>query len=127
MPRTPRFRTPRPRRRNPGPNPGPSLHPTSLHPTSPHPSRDPNQVGGPLGAERRTGFAFTIQPDITRSRRATVVMSNHSEFENAVTKTRLIPGRKPADPSHIELNTEAVGRYFQGLRGMRPGRADQAP
>lgn len=44
---------------------------------------------------------------------ATVVMSNHSEFDNAVTKIRMIPGRKPNEPSPFEIGVDAVARYFK--------------
>ena len=44
---------------------------------------------------------------------ATVVMSNHSEFDNAVNKIRMIPGRKPGESSPFELGADAVGRYFK--------------
>ena len=51
--------------------------------------------------------------DMAKSLGATVVMSNHSEFDNAVNKIRMIPGRKPGEPSPFELGSEAVGRYFK--------------
>ena len=44
---------------------------------------------------------------------ATVVMSNHSEFDYAVNKIRMIPGRKPGESSPFELGADAVGRYFK--------------
>ncbi|MBQ0821907.1 MBL fold metallo-hydrolase [Microvirga sp. HBU67558] len=51
--------------------------------------------------------------DMAKSLGATVVMSNHSEFDNAVNKIRMIPGRKPGEPSPIELGADAVSRYFK--------------
>ena len=51
--------------------------------------------------------------DMTKSLGATVVMSNHSEFDNAVNKIRMIPGRRPGEPHPFELGAEAVGRYFK--------------
>jgi metallo-beta-lactamase class B len=43
---------------------------------------------------------------------ATILMSNHSEFDNAVTKIRLLAARKPGEPHPFELGKEAVARYF---------------
>jgi metallo-beta-lactamase class B len=43
---------------------------------------------------------------------ATVLMSNHSEFDNAVTKIRLLAARKPGEPHPFEVGKEAVARYF---------------
>ena len=51
--------------------------------------------------------------DMAKGLGATVVMSNHSEFDNAVNKIRMIPGRKPGEPSPFELGADAVGRYFK--------------
>ncbi len=51
--------------------------------------------------------------DMAKSLGATVVMSNHSEFDNAVNKVRMIPGRKPGEPSPFELGADAVSRYFK--------------
>ena len=44
---------------------------------------------------------------------ATVLMSNHSEFDNAVTKIKMMAARKPGEPSPFEIGAEAVARYFQ--------------
>ncbi|MSV36192.1 MAG: MBL fold metallo-hydrolase [Bryobacterales bacterium] len=44
---------------------------------------------------------------------ATIVMSNHSEFDGAVTKIKLLAARKPAEPHPYELGSEAVARYFK--------------
>jgi metallo-beta-lactamase class B len=43
---------------------------------------------------------------------ATILMSNHSEFDSAVTKIRLLASRKPGEPHPFELGKEAVARYF---------------
>jgi metallo-beta-lactamase class B len=43
---------------------------------------------------------------------ATVLMSNHSEFDNAVTKIKLLAARKPGEPHPFEVGKEAVARYF---------------
>jgi metallo-beta-lactamase class B len=44
---------------------------------------------------------------------ATILMTNHSEFDNAVSKVKMIAGRKPGEASPFELGSEAVGRYFK--------------
>jgi metallo-beta-lactamase class B len=44
---------------------------------------------------------------------ATVLMTNHSEFDNAVTKIKTIGARKAGEPHPFELGTETVGRYFK--------------
>jgi metallo-beta-lactamase class B len=43
---------------------------------------------------------------------ATILMSNHSEFDNAVTKIRMMAARKPGEPHPFEIGKEAVARYF---------------
>jgi metallo-beta-lactamase class B len=43
---------------------------------------------------------------------ATVLMSNHSEFDNAVTKIKMMAARKPGEPHPFEIGTDAVARYF---------------
>jgi metallo-beta-lactamase class B len=43
---------------------------------------------------------------------ATVFMSNHSEFDYATTKIRLLASRKPGEPHPFEIGKEAVARYF---------------
>jgi metallo-beta-lactamase class B len=44
---------------------------------------------------------------------ATILMSNHSEFDNAVTKIKLMAARKPGEPHPFEIGREAVSRYFK--------------
>jgi metallo-beta-lactamase class B len=44
---------------------------------------------------------------------ATILMSNHSEFDGAVTKIRLIAARRPGEPHPFEVGAEAVARYFK--------------
>ncbi len=46
---------------------------------------------------------------------ATVLMSNHSEFDNAVTKIKMLPGRRAGEPHPFELGGDAVLRYFKVL------------
>ena len=43
---------------------------------------------------------------------ATILMSNHSEFDNAVTKIKLMAARKPGEPHPFEVGEAAVARYF---------------
>ncbi len=43
---------------------------------------------------------------------ATILLSNHSEFDEATTKIRMMASRKPGEPSPFEIGGEAVGRYF---------------
>ena len=47
---------------------------------------------------------------------ATVLLSNHSEFDNAVNKNRMIAGRGDG-PHPYELGAEWVQRYFQVMQG----------
>ena len=44
---------------------------------------------------------------------ATVLMSNHSEFDNAATKIKMMAARKPGEPHPFEIGAEAVARYFK--------------
>jgi metallo-beta-lactamase class B len=44
---------------------------------------------------------------------ATIVMSNHSEFDNAVTKIKLIAARKAGEPHPFEVGRDGVARYFK--------------
>jgi metallo-beta-lactamase class B len=46
---------------------------------------------------------------------ATVVISNHSEFDNAVNKNRMLAGRGDG-PHPYELGTETVQNYFQVMQ-----------
>jgi len=43
---------------------------------------------------------------------ATVFMSNHSEFDLATTKIRMMAPRKPGEPHPFEIGKDAVARYF---------------
>ena len=49
--------------------------------------------------------------------KATVLMSNHSEFDNAVTKIRTIAARQQGEPHPFEIGAEAVARYFRVTEG----------
>src|ERR1700728_2847744 len=46
------------------------------------------------------------------STNATILMSNHSEFDSAFSKIRMLASRKPGEPHPFELGKEAVARYF---------------
>jgi metallo-beta-lactamase class B len=43
---------------------------------------------------------------------ATILMSNHSEFDSAFTKIRMLASRKAGEPHPFEVGKEAVARYF---------------
>ena len=43
---------------------------------------------------------------------ATVLMSNHTEFDNAIPKIRMLALRKPGDPHPFEVGKDAIARYF---------------
>jgi metallo-beta-lactamase class B len=47
------------------------------------------------------------------SANATIIMSNHSEFDNAVTKAKLVAARKAGEPNPFEVGRDAVARYFK--------------
>jgi metallo-beta-lactamase class B len=42
---------------------------------------------------------------------ATILMSNHSEFDYATTKIKLMAARQPGEPHPYEIGKDAVGRY----------------
>lgn len=44
---------------------------------------------------------------------ATIVMSNHTEFDNAVLKIKAIAARKPGEPHPYEVGKDLVARYFK--------------
>jgi metallo-beta-lactamase class B len=85
--------------------------------------------GRPLMVAYSGGTAFNFVNDVAHfdtyiasqrkmaeragSQNATVLMSNHSEFDNAVTKVKLLAARKPGEPHPFELGGEAVQRYFK--------------
>ncbi|HMA75401.1 MAG TPA: MBL fold metallo-hydrolase [Xanthobacteraceae bacterium] len=84
--------------------------------------------GRPLTVAYSGGTAFNFPNDVPHfdtyiasqrkmaelaSRNATVLMSNHSEFDNAVTKIKLLAARKPGEPHPFEIGRDAVQRYFK--------------
>ena len=84
--------------------------------------------GKPLTVAYSGGTAFNFPSTVTNfdtyiksqtkmaaaaaSANATILMSNHSEFDSAITKIRMLPPRKPAEPHPFEVGKEAVARYF---------------
>jgi metallo-beta-lactamase class B len=46
------------------------------------------------------------------STNASILMSNHSEFDSATSKIRMLASRKPGEPHPFDLGKEAVARYF---------------
>ena len=57
---------------------------------------------------------------------ATVLMSNHSEFDNAVNKIRMLAGRKARRAASVRDRSGSGGALFQGHGRMRAGGAAQA-
>jgi metallo-beta-lactamase class B len=49
---------------------------------------------------------------VAASANATILMSNHSEFDSAMTKIKMMSSRKPGEPSPFEIGNKAVERYF---------------
>ena len=47
------------------------------------------------------------------ARNATILISNHSEFDSATTKIKMMTARKPGEAHPFEVGAEAVARYFQ--------------
>jgi metallo-beta-lactamase class B len=47
---------------------------------------------------------------------ASILMSNHTEFDNAVPKIKMLAARKPGEPHTFDLGKEAVARYFTVTR-----------
>jgi metallo-beta-lactamase class B len=50
---------------------------------------------------------------VTAAANASVLMSNHSEFDNAVTKIKMLAARKAGEPHPFDLGRNAVARYFK--------------
>ena len=46
------------------------------------------------------------------SANATILMSNHSEFDSAISKIKMLASRKPGEPHTFDVGKEAVARYF---------------
>jgi metallo-beta-lactamase class B len=85
--------------------------------------------GTPLSVAYSGGTAFNFPNDVPHfdtyinsqrkmaaqaaAANATILMSNHSEFDNAVNKIKMLAGRKAGEPHPFELGGEAVARYFK--------------
>ena len=85
--------------------------------------------GTPLMVAYSGGTAFNFTNDVAHfdtyinsqrkmaalaaAENATVLMSNHSEFDNAVTKIKMLAARKPGEPHPFDLGRNAVARYFK--------------
>jgi metallo-beta-lactamase class B len=54
--------------------------------------------------------------DAAASTNATILISNHSEFDSAYQKVRMLAARKPGEPHPFEVGKEAVARYFTVTR-----------
>jgi metallo-beta-lactamase class B len=50
---------------------------------------------------------------LAASLNAGVIMSNHSEFDNAVSKIKMLAARRPGEPHAFDLGRDAVLRYFK--------------
>jgi metallo-beta-lactamase class B len=50
---------------------------------------------------------------LAASQNASVIMSNHSEFDNAVSKIKMLAARRPGEPHPFDLGRDAVLRYFK--------------
>lgn len=59
-----------------------------------------------IASARKMGAAATAA-------KASVLMSNHSEFDNAVTKIKMMSARKPGEAHPFDIGAEAVSRYFK--------------
>jgi metallo-beta-lactamase class B len=85
--------------------------------------------GKPLSVAYSGGTAFNFPNDVPHfdtyiySQRkmaelaaganAGVVMSNHSEFDSAVTKIKMLAARRPGEPHPFGLGRDTVLRYFK--------------
>jgi metallo-beta-lactamase class B len=85
--------------------------------------------GKPLTVAYNGGTAFNFPNDVPHfdtyiytqrkmaelaaSQNADIIMSNHSEFDSAVTKIKTIAARRPGEPHPFDLGRAAVLRYFK--------------
>ncbi len=58
-------------------------------------------------------YAQRKMAELAASLNAGVIMSNHSEFDNAVTKIKTLAARRPGEPHAFDLGRDAVLRYFK--------------
>jgi len=47
---------------------------------------------------------------------STILMSNHTEFDSAIPKIKMLAARKRGEPHTFELGKQAVARYFTVTR-----------
>jgi metallo-beta-lactamase class B len=85
--------------------------------------------GAPLTVAYSGGTAFNFVNDVPHfdtyiasqrkmaglaaSLGASVIMSNHSEFDSALTKVKMLAARRAGEPHPFDLGREAVQRYFK--------------
>ena len=55
--------------------------------------------------------------EVAERTKATVIMTNHSAYDNAVGKAQMVPGRKAGQPHPFEVGQDAVTRYFKTMEG----------
>ena len=53
---------------------------------------------------------------LTAAAGATIIISNHSAFDNALTRVKLVSARKAGEPHPYEVGTAAVADYFTVLQ-----------
>ena len=47
------------------------------------------------------------------SAHASILLSNHSEFDNVVSKIKMLASRRPGEAHPFDLGEDAVARYFR--------------
>jgi len=67
--------------------------------------QNPDRLGQYIDSQRRLARAAADAG-------ASVLMSNHTEFDGAYVKVRLLAGRRPGELHPFEVGPEAVQRYF---------------
>ena len=60
-----------------------------------------------------TGRTTAGRSALAAAMNASILMSNHSEFDNAVTKIKMLAARKRGEPHPFDLGRDAVARYFK--------------
>jgi metallo-beta-lactamase class B len=69
--------------------------------------------GKPLTVAYSGGTAFNFPSTAANAAaNATIFMSNHSEFDAATTKIKMLASREPGEPHPFVVGKEAVARYF---------------
>ena len=82
---------------------------------------DPEHFDIYIASQRKMGAAAAAA-------NATILLTNHSEFDNAVTKVKMMAGAQ-AGRARRRSNSarDAVARYFKVTRGVRATGALEAP